>query len=405
MARGRSNAAAIYLRNRHGRFARSERYGSGTFSITLHGAAREIACDADFFLPLPGRSHRSTELNMHCKRLAAAGLLAAFGCGTAAYAQTVAEFYKGRDVFIEIGYSPGGAYDVYARTVARFLGNHIPGGPTVVPKNVIGDGSLRLADWLYDVAIRDGTEIGTIGRGIAFDPLLGTPEAAFDPLKFTWLGSANNEVSVCVSWHTSGITRFEDLYSKPMTVGGTGGGSDTDVFPQVLNGVLGTKMKVISGYPGGNDVNLAMERGEVQGRCGWSWSSVVATHPEWVAQHKINILAQLSLSKHPDLPNVPLILDLAKTAEQKQIFKLIFARQVMGRPYLAPPGLPAERARALQQAFRDTMKDPKFLAEAGKQKLEINPVFGPEIEQLLKDTYAMPKTVVAAAARLINASN
>lgn len=245
----------------------------------------------------------------------------------------------------------------------------------------------------------------TIGRGIAFDPLLGNPGAEFDALKSTWLGSANNEVSVCVSWHTSGITKLEDLYTKPMTVGGTGGGSDTDVFPHVLNGVLGTKMKVITGYPGGNDVNLAMERGEVQGRCGWSWSSVVATHSDWVAQHKINILAQLSLSKHPDLPNVPLIMDFAKTPEQKQIFKLIFARQVMGRPYLAPPGIPKERAQALQQAFIDTMEDPKFLAEAKKQKLEINPVAGPEIEQLLKDTYQTPKAVAAKAGRLANATS
>jgi tripartite-type tricarboxylate transporter receptor subunit TctC len=342
---------------------------------------------------------------MHCTRWTLAGLLTVVSFATAGYAQTAREFYKGRDVFMEIGYSPGGAYDVYARTVARFLGNHIPGGPMVVPRNVTGAGSLRLANWFYGVAIRNGTEIGTIGRGIAFDPLLGTPEAGFDPLKFTWLGSANNEVSICASWYTSGITKLDDLYTKPMTVGGTGGGSDTDAFPAVLNGVLGTKMKIIHGYPGGSDVNLAMERGEVQGRCGWSWSSVVATHPEWVAKHKINILAQLSLSKHPDLPNVPLILDLAKTPEQKQIFKLIFARQVMGRPYLAPPGLPVERAQALQLAFADTMKDPMFLADANRQKLEINPVSGAEIEQLLKETYGMPKAVVAQAARLINATN
>jgi tripartite-type tricarboxylate transporter receptor subunit TctC len=342
---------------------------------------------------------------MHCKRWIAAGALTLIGFATPGYAQTTREFYTGRDVFMEIGYSPGGAYDVYARTVGRFIGNHIPGGPTVVPKNLEGAGSLRLANWLYKIAAKDGTEIGTIGRGIAFDPLLGTPGVEFDPLKFTWLGSANNEVSVCVSWYTSGITKLEDLYTKQMAVGGTGGGSDTDVFPAVLNGVLGTKMKVIHGYPGGSDVNLAMERGEVQGRCGWSWSSVVATHPEWVAQHKINILAQLSLSKHPDLPNVPLILDLAKTAEQRQIFKLIFARQVMGRPYLAPPGLPAERAQTLQQAFSETMKDPMFLADAKKQKLEINPVPGADIEQLLKETYQMPKAVVAQAAKLTNATN
>ncbi len=191
-----------------------------------------------------------------------------------AQAQDAAAFYKGRNVNMEIGYSVGGGYDVYARTIARFIGRHIPGAPTVVVKNMEGAGSLRLANWLYNAAPKDGTEMGTIGRGVAFDPLLGNKSAQFDASKFTWVGSANNEVSVCVAWQNNGISKFEDLYGKQMTVGGTGGGSDTDVFPQILNAVLGTKMKLISGYPGGNDVGLAMERGEVQGRCGWScWSS------------------------------------------------------------------------------------------------------------------------------------
>jgi hypothetical protein len=187
--------------------------------------------------------------------------------------------------------------------MGHVLRKHIPGNPTVVPKNLEGAGSLRLANWLYNVAAKDGTEIGAVGRGIAFDPRLGNSAAEFDPLKSTWLGSANNEVSVCAFWHTSGITKLEDLYTKQMTVGSTGGGFDTDVFPAALNCVLGTKMKVISGYPGGNDINLAMERGEVQGRCGWSWSSVIATHSDWIRQHKINILAQLSFEvlSHNDI--------------------------------------------------------------------------------------------------------
>ena len=208
-----------------------------------------------------------------------------------------------------------------------------------------------------------------------------------------------------MSWHTSGIDKFQDLYSKQMTVGGTGGGSDTDVFPAVLNGVLGTKMKVVSGYPGGNNINLAMERGEVQGRCGWSWSSVISTHPDWVKNHLINILAQLSLSRHPDLPNVPLIMDFAKTQEERQILKLIFARQVLGRPFLTTPGLPKATAQVLQHVFMDTMKDPEFLAEAKKERLEINPVSGPHVEQLLKGAYTTPKTIAAKAARLADATN
>lgn len=336
---------------------------------------------------------------------AAAGALLLVVAPTAGHAQSVADFYKGKTVVMEIGYSPAGGYDVYGRTVARFIGKHIPGNPTVVAKNMTGAGSLRLANWLFKAAPKDGTEIGTIGRGIPFDPLLGSTGAEFDPLKFAWLGSANNEVSVCVAWNSTGITKLDDLTHREMTVGGTGGGADTDVFPLVINGVLGTKMKIISGYPGGNDVNLAMERGEVQGRCGWSWSSVVATHSDWLAQHKVNILAQLALSKHPDLPNVPLIEDFAKTPEQKQILRLIFARQTMGRPFLAPPDLPPERAQALRQAFSDTMTDSEFLAEAKKLKLEINPVSGTDVEKVLQEAYQVPKTVAAKAGKLANAVN
>jgi tripartite-type tricarboxylate transporter receptor subunit TctC len=323
-------------------------------------------------------------------------------CISSAQAQDAAAFFKGRTVNMEIGYTAGGGYDVYGRSVARFLGRHMPGAPTVLPKNMPGAGSLRLANWLYTAAAKDGTEIGTIGRGIAFDPMLGNKNAQFDAAKFTWLGSATDEVSVCVAWHDAGIATFDDLYAKPLTVGGTGGGADTDVFPQILNAVLGTKMKVIAGYPGGNDVNLAMERGEVQGRCGWSWSSLQSTHKDWIAQKKIVVLIQLALSKHPDLADVPLITDLAKTEEQKQILKLIFARQVMGRPFLAPPGLPAERVVALRQAFLDTMQDKEFLADADTAQLEIKPVTGPAIEKLVKEIYQTPADIAAKAAAVLN---
>jgi tripartite-type tricarboxylate transporter receptor subunit TctC len=320
-----------------------------------------------------------------------------------AQAQDAAAFFRGRTVNMEIGYSAGGGYDVYARMIARFMGKHLPGAPAVIPKNMQGAGSLRLTNWLYTAAPKDGTEIAAIGRGIAFDPLLGNRNAQFEAAKFTWLGSATNEVSVCVVWRDSGITRFDELSSKPMTVGSTGGGADTDVFPQILNAVLGTKMKVIAGYPGGNDVNLAMERGEVQGRCGWSWSSVLATHKDWLVQKKIVVLVQLALSRHPDLPDVPLVTDLAKTDEERQILKLIFARQVMGRPYLAPPGVPKERADALRQAFLDTMKDKEFLTEAETAQLEINPVTGPAVEKLVNEVYQTPPGIAAKAAQALNA--
>src|SRR5262249_49080261 len=229
-------------------------------------------------------------------------------CVTASFAsaQSPADFYKGKNVEVDVGYSVGGGYDLYARMLARHMGKHIPGNPTIVPKNMEGAGSLRLANWIYNVAPKDGSVFATIGRGTGFDPLLGHKGAQFDATKYSWLGSANNEVSVCVAWQSAGIDKFEDLYTKELTVGGTSASADTDQFPRAINGMLGTKMKIVTGYPGGNDVGLAMERGEVNGRCGWSWSSVKSTRPDWIRDKKIKVLVQLALEKHPDLPDVPL---------------------------------------------------------------------------------------------------
>jgi tripartite-type tricarboxylate transporter receptor subunit TctC len=315
-----------------------------------------------------------------------------------ARAQSAAEFYRGKSIELDIGYSVGGGYDLYARLIARRLGQHVPGNPTVVPKNMEGAGSLRLANYLYAAAPRDGTVIGAISRGAAFDPLLNEQGARFDASKFSWIGSANNEVSVCVALTSSGISKFDDLFAKPLTIGSTGAGDDTYQFPALVNAVLGTKFKIVTGYPGGNDVSLALERGEVQGRCGWSWSSIKTTRLNWVRNNRIIVLVQMSLSKHPDLPDVPLIMDLAKTDEQRQIFKMIFARQTMGRPYAAPPELPADRLAALRKAFMDTMTDKDFLGEAEQSKFEINPVSGQELEALVKEVYRTPPEVAKKAA-------
>jgi tripartite-type tricarboxylate transporter receptor subunit TctC len=330
-------------------------------------------------------------------RLSGAALLIAM-MPSAGQADSVADFYKGKTVDFYIGYSVGGGYDIYARTIAQHIGKHIPGNPTVVPKNMTGAGSLKLANWLYQVAPKDGTAIGAIGRGTAFDPLFKLKGAQFDATKYTWLGSANDEVSVCVAWHGYGVTKFEDLKTHDLVVGGTGASADTDQFPKIVNAVLGTHFKIITGYPGGNEVGLAMERGEVQGRCGWSWSSVKSLHLDWVKDKKIFVLVQLSLSKHPDLPDVPLVMDLAKNDEQKRMLKLVFVRQSMGRPYLAPPGLPPERAAALRKAFMDTMHDKDFLAQAEKSQLEINPVSGEDIQKLVEEAYAVPPAIAARVA-------
>jgi len=334
--------------------------------------------------------------------LAAAAALAAFAApAVTADAQSVPEFYRGKSIDLEIGYSVGGGYDLYSRLIARHLGAHIPGEPTVVPKNMEGAGSLRLANYLYSAAPRDGTVIGAISRGAAFDPLLNESGAQFDASKFSWIGSANNEVSVCVALTSSGVTSFNDLLSKPLTIGSNGVGDDTYQFPAVMNAELGTKFNIVTGYPGGNDISLALERGEVQGRCGWSWSSIVATRMNWIRSKRITVLVQLSLQKHRDLPDVPLIMDLAKNDEQRQLFKLVFARQVMGRPYLAPPAIPADRLAALRRAFDATMTDKDFLYDTEQNKFEINPVSGEDVEKLLEEIYRTPPQVVKKAAAIL----
>jgi tripartite-type tricarboxylate transporter receptor subunit TctC len=316
-------------------------------------------------------------------------------------AQTPAEFYRGKTIELDIGSSVGGGYDIYARMLARHMGKYIPGNPTIVPKQMEGAGSMRLANFLYNAAPKDGATFGTINRGSGFDPLLGNKAAQFEAAKFNWIGSTNNEVSVCVAWHSSGITTIEQARTKQLIVGATGPSADTYQFPKIVNGVLGTRFKIITGYPGGNDVDLAMERGEVEGRCGWSWTSLKATHQAWLDQKKMNVLFQMGLSKHPDLPNVPLIVDLAKTDEERSILKLIFARQVMAWPFLAPPGVPKDRVDVLRKAFMDTMKDKELRAEADKGGLEIAPVAGEDIQKLMQDIYRTPASVAQKTATLL----
>jgi tripartite-type tricarboxylate transporter receptor subunit TctC len=316
-------------------------------------------------------------------------------------AQTPAEFYKGRTIELDIGLSVGGGYDAYARMLARSMGKYIPGNPTIVPKNIEGAGSLRLASHLYNAAPRDGSVFGTINRGTVFEPLLGNKGASFDATRFNWIGSTNNEVSVCVAWHTSGIATFEDARKRELIVGATGPSTDTYQFPKITNAVLGTRFKMVTGYPGGTDVDLAMERGEVQGRCGWSWGSVKGQHQAWLDRREINILYQMGLSKHRDLPEVPLIIELAKTDEERAILRLIFARLVMAWPFLAPPGTPGERVEVLRKAFMETMRDKDFLADAGKAGLEITPVNGEDIQKLVQEVYATPAPIVRRAAELL----
>jgi tripartite-type tricarboxylate transporter receptor subunit TctC len=317
------------------------------------------------------------------------------------HAQTPAEFYKGKTIELDIGVSVGGGYDLYARMLARHMGKYIPGNPSIVPKQMEGAGSMRLANFLANAAPKDGLTFGTINRGTAFDPLLGNKSAQFDAAKLNWIGSTNNEVSACVAWYTSGITSIEQVKTKELIVGATGPSADTYQFPKIANGVLSTKFKIVTGYPGGNDVDLAMERGEVSGRCGWSWTSLKATHQSWLDEKKMTVLFQMGLSKHADLPNTPLIIDLAKTDEERSILKLIFARQVMAWPFVAPPGVPNDRVQVLRKAFSDTMKDKDFLADAAKGNLEVTPVSGEDIQKLVQEIYGTPPAVAQKTAALL----
>jgi tripartite-type tricarboxylate transporter receptor subunit TctC len=316
-------------------------------------------------------------------------------------AEDAASFYKGRTVTIDIGYSSGGGYDLYARVLARHLGDHIPGKPNVVPQNMPGAGSLKVVNYLANIAPKDGTVIATFARGMAMEPLFDKTGIEFDAQKLNWIGSITNEVSVCAFRSDSGVNTWQDMLTKSYTVGGTGSGSDTDVFPDVLRHMFHMKIKLVTGYPGGSDVLLAMQRGEVSGRCGWSWSSVVSTSYALYQKKEIVIPVQLALKKHPDLPDVPLVTEETKDPKELAALKLIFARQSVARPYATAPGVPPERVAALRKAFDDTMTDKAFLDEAEKTKLEVQPVSGEEVQDLVAELYRSSPDVVKMAAEAV----
>jgi tripartite-type tricarboxylate transporter receptor subunit TctC len=317
-------------------------------------------------------------------------------------AQTVEEFYTGRIVTLYIGYTVGGAYDLYGRLLARHIGRHIPGQPTIVPVNMEGAGSLKLMNWLYNAAPRDGSAFGTVNQSAAFVPLVGVRELArYDPSKFTWIGSANEEISVCVAWKRTGITQFDQLYDQELIIGSTGAGADEYALHALVRHVLGAKLRSVVGYAGGNEMNFAMERGETDGRCGWAWSSVKTTRPQWLEDGTIQVLLQFGLRKHPELPDVPLIMDLAKSEEDRRVLRLVLVNAVFGRPFVAPPDLPADRAAALEAAFEATMKDPEFLADARRLNAEITPVSGETLDRLLAETYATAPEVIERTRALL----
>src|SRR5262247_842046 len=310
------------------------------------------------------------------------------------------DFYKGKTVSLVIGYSVGGGYDAYGRLVARHLGKHIPGNPNVVAQNMTGAGSLKAANYVYSVAPKDGSVIGTFSRSQGIAPLLD--KAEFDITKFTWLGSVTDEVSLCVTRHDAPVKTFNELLVTPATFGSEGAGADPNIFALLYRNVFGAKIKIVTGYPGTNEIQLATERGEVDGLCGLSWSTLKGRYPHWLKDKKANILVQAGIKKQPELPDVPSASELAKQADQRQILQLILIGQAMARPFAAPPGIPADRKAALIAAFERTTKDPDFLAEAEKLNFEVNPVSADKLDALLAGAYATPKDVIAKAAKAMS---
>ena len=318
------------------------------------------------------------------------------GYSTRSSAQTPAEFYKGKTIYLMIGQSAGGDYDAWGRLVARHIKDHIPGKPDVVAQNVVGAAGMTLANEMANTAPKDGTVFGLYNRGIPFEPLLGNSAARFDPLKMNWLGSPESDVAVCSAWKDAPVQKMEDLRTKQLIMGGTSSGADTAALPRFLKNVLGLKFKLVKGFAGSNEVFLALERGEVEGVCN-SYASITRT--SIYREGKVKILFQISLSPDPRIKDVPMVRDLAKTEADRQALDVFLTRLAIGRPFVAPPGLPPDRLAALRQAFDDTMKDPQFLEDAHTLRLQPSPMAGQEIETVIKTAYSMPKSAVERAAK------
>ena len=336
-------------------------------------------------------------------RRAVARFTAIAGCVAAlagvASAQTPEEFYRGKTINIFIGFSSGGGYDIYARALARHLGRRIPGSPNIVPQNMPGAGSQKAMEYVLNVAPKDGLSMATFGRSLVLAPLL--EGAKFDPTRLSWVGSITGDSVTCIAWHGSGVKKWEDMRTTQFTAGGLGKGSDPEMFPLIVKNLFGLNVKLVSGYPGTNDVMIAMERGEVDGMCGYSYSTLRASHKAWVDDKKVVILAQGGLTRNKHMPDVPMMLDLTTSERQKQTLTLLLATQPMARPFAMPPGTPQDRLDAIRAAFMATMTDTEFVKETQATGLDVEPMAGAEIAAILQQVFAMPADIIADARRAV----
>ena len=337
-----------------------------------------------------------------CFRFLIALTVAAFAAPSVASAQqSVADFYRGRQIKIMVGFSAGGSSSLYAQALARHMSPFIPGNPNIVVQHMPGAGGLIAANYIFSNAARDGSEFAITSRTAALEPLLGNANAKFDARKFNWIGNANIENSVCISWHTAPAITVQDVFDKELVVGGGSSASQEVMFPKAFNRLLGTKFKIITGYPGSTEILLAVERGEVHGMCGIGWTFVKLRKADWLREKRINVLFQMALQKHPDIPDVPAILDFAKSSQDRQAIEFLFAPQEMGRPFFAPPDVPGDRVAALRSAFAQTLKDPKFLDDADKLGVEVQLVPGDAIQKLIEKIYASPPAIIERAKAVV----
>ena len=318
------------------------------------------------------------------------------GATDSVLAQGAARPNKTVELYVPSG--PGGGYDIYVRTFARYFARYLPGRPDYVVKNLSGAGSAKLANYLHNVAPKDGTQIGMLMASLAFDPLFEGEFANainFSPIDFNWIGSLDQFTPIAVAWHTTGVMSIEDVKKKEFFVGGTGGSNPSAVYGSMLNSMIGTKFKNIPSYPGTQETALAVERGELSGVLGWYWAGLTALKPDWVAQKKINVLLQLGLDLDPELPGVPHVNDVLANDQDRATFRVVLSNLALARPFVAPPGLPSVTVRALRVAFNAGAKDPEFLAELAKVKQPVRVSTGEQIEILLEEVYASPPELIA----------
>jgi tripartite-type tricarboxylate transporter receptor subunit TctC len=332
-------------------------------------------------------------------------LAAALTSSGSGLAQDSAErFYSGKTVRLVVGYPPASTFDTYARTVARYLPQHIPGAPTIIVQNMPGAGSLTATGFMANVAPPDGTVIAMINPVNTTEPLLDPERAKFDPRKFSWIGSMNREISTCAFW-TNKITTLDDLRAKEAVLGSTGPSSGSTIDAKTLERIFGFRLKLVTGYPGLTEVRLAAERGEVDGHCGLLVSAIKTDVWEDFQRGKIKVPLQMAVEKHPELANIPNVFDLVTSEADRNLLKLVFGPWSFGRPLLAPPGTPEDRLKALRAAFEATMRDPKFQEEAKRINLEVQPVSADRIDRLVADLYNTPQPVIEQARQVLGIGN